>query len=174
MNYKEIISVSNKSGLYIMHKKRNDGLIIKSIVDDSTSFASSRMHTFTPLENITIYTKNEPIELYEVFKSIKNNISKNPLPSVKAKGDELRSFFEVVLPEYDDEKVYTSDIVKIIKMFSVLDSKGLISLEDKVDSEAQSETTKENKKAKAKVEKDTTETKEVAPKKAKATKKKDA
>jgi flagellar motor component MotA len=132
------------------------------------------MHTFTPLENITIYTKNEPIELYEVFKSIKNNISKNPLPSVKASGNELRSFFEVALPEYDDDKVYTSDIVKILKMYSVLDSKGLISLEDKVDAEAQSETTKENKKAKSKVEKVATETNEVAPKKAKATKKKDA
>jgi flagellar motor component MotA len=112
--------------------------------------------------------------LYEVFKSIKNNISKNPLPSVKASGNELRSFFEVALPEYDDDKVYTSDIVKILKMYSVLDSKGLISLEDKVDAEAQSETTKENKKAKSKVEKVATETNEVAPKKAKATKKKDA
>lgn len=174
MNYKEIISVSNKSGLYLMHKKRNDGLIIKSIVDDTTSFASSRMHTFTPLENITIYTKNEPIELYEVFKSIKNNISKNPLPSVKASGNELRTFFEVVLPEYDDEKVYTSDIVKIIKMYSVLDSKGLITLEEKAVETEKTESTKEDKKVKTKVEKEVSEAKEVAPKKAKATKKKDA
>jgi hypothetical protein len=126
MNYSEIVSVSKMSGLYQIHKKRNDGLIIKSLSDGKVIFAASRNHVFTPLENITIYTENEPIELKEIFISIKKNISKNPLPNAKAEGNVLKGFFEVVLPEYDKDKVYTSDITKIIKMYQVLDANNLI------------------------------------------------
>jgi phage tail sheath protein FI len=137
MNYSEIVSVSKMSGLYQIHKKRNDGLIIKSLSDGKVIFAASRNHVFTPLENITIYTENEPVELKEIFISIKKNISKNPLPNVKTEGNVLKGFFEVVLPEYDKDKVYTSDITKIIKMYQVLDANNLIdSLDNQKDEKA--------------------------------------
>ena len=81
--FSEIMSVSKLPGLYEMHKKRTDGLILKSIQDDKVFFAASRAHVFTPLENITIYTDAEPIELIEVLRSIKKNESKSSLPTAK-------------------------------------------------------------------------------------------
>lgn len=174
MNYSEIVSVSKLSGLYQIHKKRNDGLIIKSLSDGKVIFAASRNHVFTPLENITIYTENEPVELKEVFKSIKKNISKNPLPNAKADGNVLRGFFEVVLPEYDKDKVYTSDITKIIKMYQVLDANNLIdNLDSKEEKTVEStEEVTEVKKAAKKTKKAEENVAEEAPKTAKKTAKK--
>jgi hypothetical protein len=174
MNYSEIVSVSKMSGLYQIHKKRNDGLIIKSLSDGKVIFAASRNHVFTPLENITIYTENEPVELKEVFKSIKKNIGKNPLPNAKAEGNVLRGFFEVVLPEYDKDKVYTSDITKIIKMYQVLDANNLIdNLDSKEEKAAEStEEATEVKKATKKTKKAEENVAEEAPKTAKKTAKK--
>jgi hypothetical protein len=176
MNYSEIVSVSKLSGLYQIHKKRNDGLIVKSLSDGKVIFAASRNHVFTPLENITIYTENEPVELKEVFKSIKKNISKNPLPNAKADGNVLRGFFEVVLPEYDKDKVYTSDITKIIKMYQVLDANNLI---DNLDSKTEEKAAESNEEAATEVKKAAKKTKkaeenvaEEAPKTAKKTAKK--
>jgi hypothetical protein len=176
MNYSEIVSVSKMSGLYQIHKKRNDGLIVKSLSDGKVIFAASRNHVFTPLENITIYTENEPVELKEVFYSIKKNIGKNPLPNSKADGNVLRGFFEVVLPEYDKDKVYTSDITKIIKMYQVLDANNLI---DSLDNKKEEKAAESNEEAATEVKKTAKKTKkaeepvaEEAPKTAKKTAKK--
>lgn len=176
MNYSEIVSVSKLSGLYQIHKKRNDGLIVKSLSDGKVIFAASRNHVFTPLENITIYTENEPVELKEVFKSIKKNIGKNPLPNAKADGNVLRGFFEVVLPEYDKDKVYTSDITKIIKMYQVLDANNLIDNLDSKTEEKAAESTEEAtevKKAAKKSKKAEENVAKEAPKTAKKTTKKE-
>lgn len=175
MNYSEIVSVSKMSGLYQIHKKRNDGLIIKSLSDGKVIFAASRNHVFTPLENITIYTENEPVELKEIFISIKKNINKNPLPNAKAEGNVLKGFFEVVLPEYDKDRVYTSDITKIIKMYQVLDANNLIdSLDSNNEEEASKSTVEatEVKKAAKKTKKADVSVAEETPKTAKKTTKK--
>lgn len=93
MSFSEILAVSKLPGLYQMHKHRADGLIIKSLQDDKIFFAASRAHTFTPLDNITIYTSDEPIELIEVMRKIQEQKSKLELPSSKADGEVLKSFF---------------------------------------------------------------------------------
>ncbi|MBL7790439.1 MAG: DUF5606 domain-containing protein [Chitinophagales bacterium] len=132
MSFSEILAVSKLPGLYQMHKHRADGLIIKSLQDDKIFFAASRAHTFTPLDNITIYTSDEPIELIEVMRKIQEQKSKLELPSSKADGEVLKSFFAAVVPNYDESRVYTSDIQKIVKWFSLLDSKNLIPSDDAV------------------------------------------
>lgn len=146
------MSVSKLPGLYEMHKKRTDGLILKSIQDDKVFFAASRAHVFTPLENITIYTDSEPIELIEVLRAIKKNESKNPVPSAKDDNEKLKAFFKSVVPNYDSEKVYTSDIQKITKWYTLLNEKGLIPLEEKI----------EKSKEEAEVKEEKTETKKIA------------
>jgi hypothetical protein len=126
MEFKEIVSVSKLSGLYQIHKQRADGLIIKSLTDDKIIFAATRAHTFTPLENITIYTHDEPIELITVLLKMKDFKTKNSIPDAKASNDTLKSFFAQVVPEYDTDRVYVSDIQKIVKWFTVLDAKDAI------------------------------------------------
>lgn len=126
MSFSEILAVSKMPGLYQMHKHRSDGLILKSLQDDKVFFASSRAHSFTPLENITIYTHEEPVELLDVMLKIKENKDKVKVPNPKVDGAELKKFISSILPNYDESKVYTSDIQKIIKWYTLLDSKDLI------------------------------------------------
>ncbi|MCE2962070.1 MAG: DUF5606 domain-containing protein [Chitinophagales bacterium] len=126
MSFSEIVAVSKLPGLYQMHKHRADGLILKSLQDDKIFFAASRAHAFTPLDNITIYTTDEPIELLEVMHKMQDQKSKLELPSSKAEGEVLKKFFSSIIPNYDETRVYTSDIQKIVKWYSLLDSKNLI------------------------------------------------
>jgi len=79
---------------------------------------SSRVHNFSHLESIEIYTTKDNTVLAEVFKAIKN--SKEPLPESKADGKELKSYFEKTFPDLDFERVYASDMKKIIKWYSIL------------------------------------------------------
>ncbi len=126
MSFSEIMSISKLPGLYQMHKKRTDGLIVKSLTDDKILFAASRSHVFTPLENITIYTADEPIELMKVFLMIREYASKYTLPSAKDSNENLKSFFGKVVPSYDQDRVYISDIQKIVKWYSILEDQKLL------------------------------------------------
>ena len=106
MSFSEILAVSKLPGLYQMHKHRADGLILKSLQDDKVFFAASRAHSFTPLDNITIYTTDEPVELIDVMLKIKEQKSKLTVPHPKADGEELKKFLSAVIPNYDDSRVH--------------------------------------------------------------------
>jgi hypothetical protein len=71
MKLTDIIAISGKPGLYQISANRDNGLIANALGSDKKSFYSSRQHMFTPLENITIYTETDTLELLEVFKRIK-------------------------------------------------------------------------------------------------------
>ncbi|MGI8580834.1 MAG: DUF5606 family protein [Chitinophagaceae bacterium] len=118
MDYSKIISVTGLSGLYELVASKADGAVVKSLEDKSTKFVSSRVHNFSHLESIEIYTVKDNTVLAEVFKEIKN--SKEPLPDAKADGKELKSYFEKVYPDLDFERVYASDMRKIIKWYSIV------------------------------------------------------
>jgi len=79
---------------------------------------SSRVHNFTHLESIEIYTVKENSVLADVFKAIKE--SQEKLPDAKADGTALKSYFEKVYPDLDFERVYASDMKKIIKWYGIL------------------------------------------------------
>ena len=150
-----------------MHKHRADGLIVKSLQDDKVFFAASRAHSFTPLDNITIYTSEEPMELLEVMLKIKEK--KSVLPNPKADSADLKKFFSSVIPNYDEERVYISDIQKIVKWYNLLADKDLIKpAESAADAAVNSESAVDSSSAE---EKAVDETPAVKPK-AKTTKKK--
>ena len=71
MELSEIVAIPGLPGLFKIAGRRNDGLIVTSFVDDKTQFVSGRTNLFTTLDNITIYTNDEPIVLKEVLASIK-------------------------------------------------------------------------------------------------------
>jgi hypothetical protein len=118
MDYSKIISVTGLSGLYELVASKADGAVVKSLEDKSTKFVSSRVHNFSHLESIEIYTVKDNTVLAEVFKEIKN--SKEPLPDAKADGIALKSYFEKVYPDLDFERVYASDMKKIIKWYTIV------------------------------------------------------
>ncbi len=81
MDYSKIISVTGLSGLYELVASKADGAVVKSLEDKSTKFVSSRVHNFSHLESIEIYTVKDNTVLAEVFKEIKTE--RNPCPMQK-------------------------------------------------------------------------------------------
>lgn len=152
MELKEILSISGMPGLYKIMATRDNGLIVAALGDDKKKFVSSRQHMFTALENITIYTQDDAAALVDILTNMKKNEKSIPIVDPNSKGPDLRAYFTKILPEHDQEKVYTSDIKKIIKWFDLLDKNGFISLKEPKKAETkektEKETTKEPKTAK--------------------------
>lgn len=118
MDYSKIISVTGLSGLYELVSSKADGAVVRSLDDKSTKFVSSRVHNFSHLESIEVYTVKDNTVLADVFNCIRE--SKEPLPDPKADGKALKSYFEKVYPDLDFDRVYASDMKKIISWYGIL------------------------------------------------------
>lgn len=117
MEYGKIIAVTGLSGLFELVSSKNDGAIVRSLDDKTTRFVASRVHNFSHLESIEVYTVSDNVNLVEVFQAMEKNTK--ALPDVKdAKA--LKAYFQEVFPELDQERVYTSDMKKMVKWFEVL------------------------------------------------------
>lgn len=117
MEYNKLISVTGMSGLFEMLSSKNDGAIVKSLEDNTTKFVSSRIHNFSHLESIEVYTIRENVNLADVFKAM--DASKEALPSEKDAAA-VKAYFQKVYPDMDFELVYASDMKKMVKWFGVL------------------------------------------------------
>ncbi|MEP7108653.1 MAG: hypothetical protein ABI760_11740, partial [Ferruginibacter sp.] len=100
-----------------------DGGIVKSLEDKSTKFVSTRLHSFSHLESIEVFTTKDNVNLVEVFAAMKN--SAEDLPDGKADGRAIRDYFEKVYPDMDFERVYGSDMKKMVKWFALLTANGV-------------------------------------------------
>lgn len=171
MNLKEIVAVSGLGGLFKIHANRPDGLIVQGFDEDKSKFLSSRKFVFTPLEGITVYTITDNIELTDIFLKMKESVNNNPIPDVKkASSNDLKNYFKSIVPDYDEDRVYVSDIKKLVKWYEILDKEGLVvATEPEEESEEKEAPKKEAKKAPAK--KKATSKKETAKPKASAAKK---
>ena len=125
MKLSEIVSVTGLPGLYKSSGKRADGLIVTSLTDGSTKFVSGRVHLFSTLDNITIYTQEGSKELKEVLADMKKNEAAHSPLDLKT-DDSLKAYFAAVIPDYDKEKVYVSHMKKLVGWYNVLNEKGLI------------------------------------------------
>lgn len=117
MEYGKIISVTGMPGLYELLSSKNDGAIVRSLDDKTTKFVSSRIHNFSHLESIEIYTVTDNVNLVEVFQAMDQSSEK--LPDAKDPSG-LKKYFETVYPNIDFERVYTSDLKKMVKWLQVL------------------------------------------------------
>lgn len=117
MEYNKVIAVSGLPGLYELLSSKTDGAIVRSLEDKSTKFVSSRIHNFSHLESIEIYTVRENVNLVDVLKAMESSSEK--LPDEKD-NTALKSYFSKVFPDLDFDRVYTSDLKKMVKWFSVL------------------------------------------------------
>ena len=122
MEYNKIISVTGIPGLFELVNSKNDGALIRSLEDRSTRFVSSRVHNFSHLESIEVYTTDDNVNLVEVFQAM--NASTESLPTEKdAKA--VKSYFEKAFPKMDFERVYNSDMKKMVRWFSILKSNNI-------------------------------------------------
>ena len=122
MNLTNLIAVSGLPGLFRLVTTRNNGLVVADLEKGKSQFCSVRKHQFTPLESISIYTTDdrESVELSEIFTTMRAQLADNPPVASKATSADLRTYFESILPNHDTDKVYISDIKKIIKWFNFL------------------------------------------------------
>jgi hypothetical protein len=119
MEYNKIIAVTGLPGLYELLSSKTDGAIVRSLDDKSTRFVSSRVHNFSHLESIEIYTVRENVNLVDILKAMEASGEKLPEDKDNAA---LKAYFSKVYPDMDFDRVYSSDLKKMVKWYTVLKS----------------------------------------------------
>jgi hypothetical protein len=117
MEYQKLVAVSGLPGLFELINSKADGAILKSLQDGTTKFVSSRVHNFSHLESIEIYTVRDNVNLVDIFKAMETD--GGTLPDEKDAAG-IKSYFEKVYPDMDFERVYSSDMKKMVKWFEIL------------------------------------------------------
>jgi hypothetical protein len=159
MEYNKIIAVTGLPGLYELLSSKSDGAIVRSLDDKTTRFVASRIHNFSHLESIEVYTVRDNVNLVDILKAMEASAEK--LPDEKD-GADLKSYFTKVYPDIDFDRVYSSDLKKMVKWYSVLKANNIeIKLSEPEEEEATEETVVEEEAA--------TPKKEAPPKKTAAT-----
>jgi len=126
---KGILAISGQPGLFKMLSEGKNGVIVESLLTGKkqTAFASAKMST---LEDIAIYTTSEDFPLKEVFRKINELANGGAAIASNSKPEDLKKYFEKILPDYDRERVYVSDIKKVLTWYNILQEKGLLHFEE--------------------------------------------
>lgn len=119
MEYNKLVSITGIGGLFELVASKADGGIVRSLEDKTTKFVSSRQHSFSHLESIEIFTTSDNVNLVEILTAMKESKEKRPdVNDAKA----LKAYFQKVYPTMDFERVYTSDMKKMVKWLALLEA----------------------------------------------------
>ena len=124
MEFNKIISVSGKPGLFQVISQSKNAVIAESLVEKKR-LAINTTQNVSLLENIAIYTYEEDMPLLDVFTSIFKKTEGKEALSHKESSNKLTAFFTEVIPNYDDERVYASNIKKVIQWYKILTKAGM-------------------------------------------------
>ena len=124
MEFSKIIAVTGKPGLFQVISQSKNAVIAESLIDQKR-LAINATQNVSLLENIAIYTYEEDMPLLDVFTAMFKKTEGKEAISHKESSKKLVSFFAEVLPDYDDERVYTSNIKKVIQWFNALVKAGM-------------------------------------------------
>lgn len=136
MEYNKVIAVTGLPGLFELLSSKSDGAIVRALGDKATSFVSSRIHNFSHLESIEVYTVRDNVNLVEILKAMETSTEK--LPDEKDNAA-LKAYFSKVYPDLDFDRVYSSDLKKMVKWFSVLKANNIEIKLSEVEEEAPEE-----------------------------------
>ncbi len=141
MEYNKIVSVTGMPGLFEMVSSKSDGAVVRSLEDNSSKFVSTRLHNFSHLESIEVYTTKNNNNLSDVFVAMKEG--KEEIPDAKADPKALKSYFEKIFPDLDFERVYASDMKKMVKWYQIL-AKNKIEVKSQTEEEKEIAAEKKN------------------------------
>jgi len=144
MELSKILSISGRPGLYKMVGESKNGLIVESLADGKKFpvFAHERVSS---LKEISIYTETDDISLRIVLKKIEEVLEGKPVDNPKkASGNELKSLFEQIVPDYDKDAVYVSDIKKVFTWYNLLLEKDMLDFPEEDEEESTGEELTEN------------------------------
>lgn len=151
MNLERILAISGKPGLYALKMQTRTGFVAESLIDGKKITVSLRSNV-SLLSEISMYTYSEEKPLAQVMVAIAKKENNGQAPNFKDDKAQMTAYFLEILPDYDQERVYASDIKKVLNWYNILQAKGLTSTEVDVKTEAVAEkvvTTAETKAAKA-------------------------
>ena len=138
MEYREIVSVTGLGGLFQLLATKSDGAIVRNLSDKATKFIPARVHNVTPLESIEVYTMGDNVRLHEVFEKMKDS---NARPDAKkADNNTIKNYFKSVFPDLDEDRVYVSDMKKMLKWFDLLKENDLLNFDFYKQEAAEAET----------------------------------
>ena len=122
MTLDDIATISGKGGLFKVFKPAKSGVILEQLDEAKTKLVATPNHKLSVLSEISIYTttKDGTVALAEVLKKIHTSFGNDLGLDSDSDASELKSFLKSVLPEYDENRVYVSDIKKLVKWYSVL------------------------------------------------------
>ena len=141
----EILSISGHGGLFKMVSQAKNSIIVESLVDGKRmpAYATSRI---SALEDISVFTEEGDKKLEEVFRMIYEKEDGKQAISPKSSANDLKGYFESILPDYDRERVYVSDIKKILSWYNLLIEKDMLDVSESNDeAEEQTENKEEEK-----------------------------
>ena len=142
MSIKKILSISGKPGLFELKVQTRTGFVAESLLDGKKITVGLRANV-SLLSEIAVYTYSEEVRLAEVFKAIATKENEGVALSHKESDDQLKAYFREILPEYDEDRVYTSDIKKVLNWYNLLQPKGFVSMEALTAEEASEPSNKE-------------------------------
>ncbi len=134
---KGILAISGQPGLFKMITESKNSIIVESL-DTGKRMPAYSTSKISALEDIAIYTETEDVPLKDVFKAIHEKENGGASISHKKSGNELKKYFSEILPEYDKDRVYTSDIKKVIQWYNILHEKEMLDFSEDEESDAKS------------------------------------
>ncbi len=135
MSLEKILSISGKPGLYQIVTQTRTGAVVESLLDKKRITVGAHSN-ISILSEIAIYTLTEEVPLPDVLRSIRTKENNNPTSiSHKDSKDTLEEYFFEILPEYDEDRVYASDIKKVVQWYNILQKNDLLHTLDVVSEE---------------------------------------
>ncbi|WP_298221008.1 DUF5606 domain-containing protein [Flavobacterium sp.] len=129
MNLEKILAISGMPGIYALKMQTRTGFVAESLVDGKKITVGLRSNV-SLLTEISIYTHDAEKPLAEVMRAIAVKEDNGPAISHKEDNAKLVAYFKEILPDYDEDRVYPSDIKKVFNWYNILQSKGLVSKEE--------------------------------------------
>jgi hypothetical protein len=138
MDLSKIMSVSGKSGLFLSIGQTKNGLIVESLTDKKRFpvYVSDKVST---LEDISVFTTDKDLPLKDVLKKIFDKEKGGPCIDSKLDDNKLKAYFTEILPDYDKERVYVSDMRKMFAWYNLLQSLGMLKFDEEKKEEPKEE-----------------------------------
>jgi hypothetical protein len=132
MSLEKILSITGKPGLYRVNTQTRSGFLAESLLDGKKISVSAR-HNVSLLSEIAIYTLTEELPLRAVFAKISEKEDGGEAISHKSSKDKLEEYFFGILPDYDEDRVYVSDIKKVVQWYNLLTKSGMTDFSEKLE-----------------------------------------
>lgn len=129
MNLEKILAISGKPGLYALKVQTRTGFVAESLIDGKKITVGLRSNV-SLLSEVSMYTYSQEKPLVEVMRNIAIKENNGPIEAFKDDKDKIVNYFTGIVPDYDKDRVYVSDIKKVINWYNILQSKGLVSKEE--------------------------------------------